>query len=251
MKSLAALSLAMTSVTVAHARSLALEEVVSMMDRARAEGRAGQARKARPVDVRPARAGEVVVTVIAGEGKETTSKPARAGDWWRYTSRTFRAAATRSSAPAFGDLEDVQERRQADARPRRRPHFAIDRHLRHPDAPGGLEHLLDLPALLRASDPAVEHQQGGQPVYPVPSKEACMESRRGLTRVSQCRSRPPCLDVSLSPSLPQGYSRPSVPRAAFSQREPPTALLMPVSRKVTAPVGGSGEADRLRRRQAD
>ena len=52
-----------------------------MMARARAEGRAGQARKTRPVDVRPARAGEVVVTMIAGEGKETTSKPAQAGDW--------------------------------------------------------------------------------------------------------------------------------------------------------------------------
>jgi hypothetical protein len=31
--------------------------------------------------VRPARPGEVVVTVIAGEGKETQSRPAEKGDW--------------------------------------------------------------------------------------------------------------------------------------------------------------------------
>ena len=44
-------------------------------------GRVGVARKTRPVDARPAVAGEVVVTVIAGEGEETRSKPAEAGDW--------------------------------------------------------------------------------------------------------------------------------------------------------------------------
>jgi hypothetical protein len=33
-----------------------------------------------PVDVRPAEPGEVVVTVIAGEGKETASPPAHEGD---------------------------------------------------------------------------------------------------------------------------------------------------------------------------
>ena len=64
------------------------------------------------------------------------------------------------------DLEDVQQRRQADARPRRRPQLAVDRHLRHPDAARDLEHLLDLPALLRALDAAVEDQEGGQPVHP-------------------------------------------------------------------------------------
>jgi hypothetical protein len=41
---------------------------------------AGLARKTKPVDVRPAKVGEVVVTVIKGEGKETQSPPARAGD---------------------------------------------------------------------------------------------------------------------------------------------------------------------------
>ena len=43
-------------------------------------GKAGLARKTKIVDVRPAKRGEVVVTIIAGEGKETQSKPAKAGD---------------------------------------------------------------------------------------------------------------------------------------------------------------------------
>ena len=34
----------------------------------------------KPVDVRPAEAGEVVVTIIKGEGKETESPPAKPGD---------------------------------------------------------------------------------------------------------------------------------------------------------------------------
>ena len=33
-----------------------------------------------PVAVRPAKPGEVVVTIITGEGKETESPPAQAGD---------------------------------------------------------------------------------------------------------------------------------------------------------------------------
>jgi hypothetical protein len=77
----AALLIAMASVTSARAKRFPLEEVIAMMDTARADGRAGEARKTRPVDVRPARDGEVVVTVIAGEGKETKSKPALPGDW--------------------------------------------------------------------------------------------------------------------------------------------------------------------------
>jgi hypothetical protein len=52
-----------------------------MVGEAAAEGRAGVARKTRPVDARPAKVGEVVVTVIEGEGKETQSRPARAGDY--------------------------------------------------------------------------------------------------------------------------------------------------------------------------
>ncbi len=42
--------------------------------------RTGLARKTKLVDVRPAKPGEIVVTVIAGEGKETESPPAGNGD---------------------------------------------------------------------------------------------------------------------------------------------------------------------------
>jgi hypothetical protein len=44
------------------------------------DNRVGIARKARPVDARPAAEGEIVVTVIAGEGAETQSRPAARGD---------------------------------------------------------------------------------------------------------------------------------------------------------------------------
>jgi hypothetical protein len=59
----------------------ALDEVIAMMARSSTQGRVGTAQKTRPVDGRPAKPGEVVVTTIAGEGKETQSKPAQAGDW--------------------------------------------------------------------------------------------------------------------------------------------------------------------------
>jgi hypothetical protein len=55
-------------------------DVHAMFAEAEREDRVGLARKTRPVDVRPARPGEVVVTVIAGEGKETESPPAQTGD---------------------------------------------------------------------------------------------------------------------------------------------------------------------------
>ena len=58
-----------------------LEDVVALMARARSRGRTGIARKTKPVDARPAREGEIVISVIAGEGKETQSRPARPGDW--------------------------------------------------------------------------------------------------------------------------------------------------------------------------
>jgi hypothetical protein len=54
--------------------------VHAMFDQAEREARVGIARKTKPVDVRPAATGEVVVTVIAGEGKETQSPPAQQGD---------------------------------------------------------------------------------------------------------------------------------------------------------------------------
>jgi hypothetical protein len=56
-------------------------DVEALFARAEQDGRVGVARKSKPVDARPATPGEVVVTIIAGEGKETQSKPAAAGDW--------------------------------------------------------------------------------------------------------------------------------------------------------------------------
>jgi hypothetical protein len=55
-------------------------DVHALFARAELDGRVGTARKTRPVDARPAAPGELVVTVIAGEGKETQSPPAKAGD---------------------------------------------------------------------------------------------------------------------------------------------------------------------------
>jgi hypothetical protein len=62
-------------------RPTALDDVIALMARAHAEGRVGTARKTRLVDARNAKAGEVIVTIIKGEGKETTSRPAKQGDW--------------------------------------------------------------------------------------------------------------------------------------------------------------------------
>lgn len=55
-------------------------DVGALFVQAEADGRAGVARKVKPVEARPAIAGEIVVTHIKGEGKETQSKPAKAGD---------------------------------------------------------------------------------------------------------------------------------------------------------------------------
>src|SRR4029453_5846203 len=55
-------------------------DVNSYFEKARAEGRDGIARKTRTVDVRPSTPGEVIVTTIRGEGKETQSAPANPGD---------------------------------------------------------------------------------------------------------------------------------------------------------------------------
>jgi len=56
------------------------QDIHALFATAEADGRVGVARKTRPVDARPARPGEVIVTTIIGEGKETQSKPAEAGD---------------------------------------------------------------------------------------------------------------------------------------------------------------------------
>jgi hypothetical protein len=55
-------------------------DVQALFARAEQDGRVGTARKTKPVDARPAKPGEVMVTVIAGEGKETQSPPAVTGD---------------------------------------------------------------------------------------------------------------------------------------------------------------------------
>jgi hypothetical protein len=52
----------------------------ALFARAEREGRIGRARKTAVVDARPARPGEIVVTVIKGEGEETRSPPAAPGD---------------------------------------------------------------------------------------------------------------------------------------------------------------------------
>ncbi len=54
--------------------------VQSLFAKAQEAGRTGRAKKTKLVDARPAKPGEVVVTIIAGEGKETQSKPAELGD---------------------------------------------------------------------------------------------------------------------------------------------------------------------------
>jgi hypothetical protein len=55
-------------------------DVQAMFAAAERDGRVGIARKTKPVDARPAKPGEVVVSVITGEGKETQSPPAQPGD---------------------------------------------------------------------------------------------------------------------------------------------------------------------------
>lgn len=62
------------------AAELRTVDVVQMVLEQHRSGKTGLAKKTRSVDARPAKIGEVVVTVISGEGKETESPPASAGD---------------------------------------------------------------------------------------------------------------------------------------------------------------------------
>ena len=55
-------------------------DVHALFEVAEWDGRVGVARKSKLVDARSAVPGEVIVTVILGEGKETQSKPAATGD---------------------------------------------------------------------------------------------------------------------------------------------------------------------------
>jgi hypothetical protein len=76
------------------AQSAEQTDVHAMFDQAEQNARVGVARKSMPVDVRPAAPGEVVVTVIAGEGEETRSPPAQPGDM-----------VVRNRCPATGNEE--------------------------------------------------------------------------------------------------------------------------------------------------
>ena len=72
------LGIAIFCQNAAHAQEAV--DVVEYFVRAHDTRGAGLARKSKPVDVRPAKPGEIIVTMIKGEGKETQSPPAKPGD---------------------------------------------------------------------------------------------------------------------------------------------------------------------------
>lgn len=80
--------------TEAKAQAVPQRDVHALFDAAEAAGRVGIARKTKLVDGRPAKPGEIVVTLIKGEGKETQSPPAEAGD-----------VVVRNRCPETGDEE--------------------------------------------------------------------------------------------------------------------------------------------------
>ena len=57
-----------------------LIDIAAYFQRAQGSSAEKIARKTKPVDVRPAKPGEIVVSIIKGEGKETQSPPAKEGD---------------------------------------------------------------------------------------------------------------------------------------------------------------------------
>ncbi len=67
-------------VAVAHAEGVKTIDVVAFFTAQKEAGTTGMARKTMVVDVRPAKPGEVIVTFIKGQGKETQSPPAVEGD---------------------------------------------------------------------------------------------------------------------------------------------------------------------------
>ncbi|MCP5365352.1 MAG: hypothetical protein H6905_09020 [Hyphomicrobiales bacterium] len=71
-----------------------MRDVIKLFEEARAQEKTGFARKSRLVDARPAVPGEVIETVIAGEGVETVSSPAKEGDM-----------VVRNRCPATGNEE--------------------------------------------------------------------------------------------------------------------------------------------------
>lgn len=74
-------ALPFAAATFAHAQQDALKDQVKLMTSMKAAGKTGIARKTKDVDARPAHLGEIVITMIKGQGVETKSKPAEAGDW--------------------------------------------------------------------------------------------------------------------------------------------------------------------------
>lgn len=57
------------------------KERVAYFTQAQQAGITGVAIKTKPVLARPAKEGEIITTIIKGEGVETVSEPAKAGDW--------------------------------------------------------------------------------------------------------------------------------------------------------------------------
>lgn len=71
------------AVSIVHPSALVAQEnvdVIAYFQRASDTRGAGLARKTKPVDARPAKPGEIIVTMIKGEGKETQSPPAKPDD---------------------------------------------------------------------------------------------------------------------------------------------------------------------------
>ncbi len=77
---LAAAILAVSAIS-ASAQQIGVKDQIKLMESMKAQGKTGLARKTKDVDARPAHAGEIVITIIKGQGVETKSKPAEVGDW--------------------------------------------------------------------------------------------------------------------------------------------------------------------------
>jgi hypothetical protein len=76
-----ALGLMMALAVPAMAQELPTLNQIELFEEAQQAGETGFARKTLPVDARPAEVGEVVVSIIPGEGVETQSPPAEEGSW--------------------------------------------------------------------------------------------------------------------------------------------------------------------------
>ena len=93
-RSIAGLLVLLLGAVATQAQSAPVKDQIALFEAVRKEGKTGIAHKTRDVDARPAVPGEVVVTIIKGEGVETKSKPAEAGDF-----------VVRNRCPATGNEE--------------------------------------------------------------------------------------------------------------------------------------------------